>query len=60
MKPIKPKPIDYAKWLESMRKDPFSDKFVQAVEEQIRQRRAPWNMRGGSPATRRQRKGRVD
>jgi len=42
------KQVDYERWLDSLGKDPFSDEFCEAVEEQIRRRRAPLNMRRSS------------
>jgi predicted CopG family antitoxin len=35
------KPADYRKWLDELQKEPFSEKFVRAVEEQIENRGKP-------------------
>lgn len=44
IKRVTPKRIDYQKWLESLGEDPFSPELVEAVEQQIAQRRAPQNI----------------
>ena len=49
IKRVTPRPIDYKAWLESLGKDPFSDEFVDAVEQQVAQRRAPQNKRAVRP-----------
>ena len=37
-------PFDFEAWLRRIEANPVSDEFVEAVEEQIAQRRAPHNM----------------
>ena len=44
-------PFDYEKWLKSLGKNPFTETFVEAVETQISQRRAPQNV-GARPTDR--------
>jgi predicted CopG family antitoxin len=39
-----PKPFDYEKWIADVGKHPLSDQALDAVEEVVRQRRAPQNM----------------
>ena len=43
IKRITPKPFDYEAWLKSFGKDPAGPDFIEAVERQVAQRRAPWN-----------------
>ena len=45
LKRLVPIPFDLEAWLKAMERDPFSDEFVAAVEEQIANRRHPRNMR---------------
>ena len=45
IKRVVPAPFDFDAWVKSMEKDPFSDRFVKAVEQQVAQRRRPWNRR---------------
>src|SRR4051794_20650223 len=53
------RPFDFEAWLRKIEADPASDEFVQAVEEQIAQRRAPHNMtRGIDALSRHERAGR--
>ncbi len=45
IKRLVPVPFDFDAWLKELKKHPFSDEFVEAVEEQIANRRHPRNMR---------------
>ena len=45
IKRVVPAPFDFDAWLKSMEKDPFSERFVKAVEQQVAQRREPRRMR---------------
>jgi predicted CopG family antitoxin len=45
IKRVVPPPFDFNAWLKEMERDPFSEEFVAAVEQQVRQRRKPINRR---------------
>jgi hypothetical protein len=55
IKRVVPVPFDFEAWLKAMRKDPFSDEFTEAVEQQVANRRAPWNKRAANGEPRHQR-----
>jgi len=38
-------PFDLDSWLKKMAADPFSDEFVEAVEQQVENRNKAWNRR---------------
>jgi predicted CopG family antitoxin len=56
IKRVTPKRVDHEAWLASLASDPFSDDFVQAVEQQVAQRRAPQNIRPAHQPNKRLRK----
>ena len=45
IKRVVPKPFDFDAWIKGMEADPFSDKFVEAVEQQIANRNHPSSRR---------------
>jgi predicted CopG family antitoxin len=45
IKRVVPKPFNFGAWIKGMEADPFSESFVNAVEEQIANRNAPINRR---------------
>jgi predicted CopG family antitoxin len=55
IKRVVPVPFDLEEWLEAMRKDPFSDEFSEAVEQQVANRRARWNKRAANGKPRHER-----
>src|SRR5688572_22400103 len=52
------KPVDVGAWLRAIEKNPLSPEAVAAVEEQIAQRRAPWNTRAPKKSGAKRTKGR--
>jgi len=45
IKRVVPAPLDFDQWLKKMEANPLSDEFIEAVEEQVSNRRKPWNRR---------------
>jgi predicted CopG family antitoxin len=44
IKRLVPKPFDYKKWLDDLARNPISNEAADAIEEVVRQRRAPQNV----------------
>lgn len=44
IKRVVPVPFDFDAWAKKLEANPFSDEFVEAVEQQVKSRRHPRNM----------------